>query len=272
MISVLMSVYKNDNVEHFNDAMVSIINQDVMPNQIVIVCDGPLFFEYYKSIDYFKEKFDFSGVKFTLVKLPKNVGLGLALKEGVAHCEEKYILRMDSDDISRVNRIDVMNKFILENPEVDAFGSHIEEFTNVLGDLGRFRRVPLVAEDIIRFGKKRNPMNHVTMCIKKDSLIGVGSYESVIYHEDYFLWVKMILAGFKLRNIDDCLVDVRVGNDLIGRRIGLNYFKLEVNFAKKCFIAGYFNAYDYVRYLAPRFFFRIMPSSLLNSIYSQLRA
>lgn len=271
MISILMSVYKNDNIEHFKCAIFSVLNQTKLPRQVVLVCDGPLSSEYYQEIDFYKEEFLALGVKFSLVKLDDNVGLGLALKEGVKFCEEKYVLRMDSDDISRANRIAVVEDFIRDQPEVDGFGTHIEEFVDSAGDLGRFRKVPLSAVDIAIYGKKRNPMNHVTMCIKKDALVNVGSYESVLYHEDYFLWVKMIMAGCKLKNLDECLVDVRVGNDLIGRRIGFGYFKLEYLFAKRCFNIGYFSLFDFGRYLLPRSIIRMLPKSILNKIYGQLR-
>ena len=38
--SVLMSAYKNDNVEFFSQAMDSILGQTVAPDQIVLVRDG----------------------------------------------------------------------------------------------------------------------------------------------------------------------------------------------------------------------------------------
>ena len=40
--SVLMSVYAKEKPEYFDEAIQSILNQTVMTNDFVIVCDGPL--------------------------------------------------------------------------------------------------------------------------------------------------------------------------------------------------------------------------------------
>lgn len=40
--SVLMCVYKNDNPDHFQQALASVINQTVKPSEIVLVVDGPV--------------------------------------------------------------------------------------------------------------------------------------------------------------------------------------------------------------------------------------
>ena len=38
----------------------------------------------------------------------------------------------------------------------------------------RVRACPKAHEDIVKMGKKRNPMNHVSACIKTDALKKVG--------------------------------------------------------------------------------------------------
>ena len=40
--SVLLSVYKNEKPEYLQVALESMVNQTLMPNEIVIVQDGPL--------------------------------------------------------------------------------------------------------------------------------------------------------------------------------------------------------------------------------------
>ena len=47
--SVLMSVYKNEKVEYFVQAVESLLNQTVVPEQIVLVRDGPVYEELQKS-------------------------------------------------------------------------------------------------------------------------------------------------------------------------------------------------------------------------------
>ena len=40
--SVLMSIYKKENVDYFKECIDSLLNQTILPNEIVIVKDGPL--------------------------------------------------------------------------------------------------------------------------------------------------------------------------------------------------------------------------------------
>ena len=54
--SVLMSVYKNDNYEWLEEAIISIMNQTVKTDDFVIVEDGPITSELESVIDKYKEK------------------------------------------------------------------------------------------------------------------------------------------------------------------------------------------------------------------------
>ena len=53
--SVLMSVYYKENPEHFQKAMESILNQELKPNEIILIEDGPLTTELYKKINMFNK-------------------------------------------------------------------------------------------------------------------------------------------------------------------------------------------------------------------------
>ena len=271
-LSVLMSIYIKDDFNFLKDAFDSLLYQTTQPYEVIVVCDGDLYSEHFNIVDEYIELFKDKRVSCSLVKLPVNVGLGLALASAVSSCNGDYILRMDSDDLCRPNRIEDLLNFIRNNHGFDVYGSQIEEFNILPNDLGRIRSVPLNHDDIHKFCKLRNPMNHVTVCIKKSSLLEVNSYESVLYHEDYYLWVKFLTHGFKLINASTVSVDVRVGNDLVGRRKGYSYFRHELNFALKCKEIGFFSYYDLSRYILLRFFIRMLPKRGLSFVYSKLRS
>lgn len=214
--SVLMSVYKNDEVLFLKRALSSIYEeQTVKPEQIVIVIDGPITSELQQVITNFYNKYE---EVVTLVPLKSNVGLGEALRIGTTYCRNEYIFRMDSDDISNKFRFEKQIKFIIENPEIDVIGTNIFEFHTNTDEQMMIRMVPEKHKDIVRLAKKRNPMNHVTVCIKKSSLEKCGGYESLLLLEDYYLWLKMIVSGCTLANINEPLVYVRVGNGFISKR------------------------------------------------------
>lgn len=215
--SVLMSVYKNDSPDFLDTALKSIYDyQTRKPDEIVVVFDGPLTKELYSVLDAFKE-----GKKGILKYYPQkeNKGLGEALRIGSEYCTGDYIFRMDSDDVSDSMRFEKQIAYIEQHPEVDVLGTDIAEFIESPDEENkRVRACPAEHKDIVRMGKKRNPMNHVTVCIKKSALEKSGGYKTLFLLEDYYLWLNMIIAGCTLANMNEALVYVRVGNGFDSKR------------------------------------------------------
>lgn len=214
--SVLMSVYKNDNPDFLRIALESIYEKQIVkPDEIVVVFDGPLNENLYMVLDEFREG------KENIVKyFPQNVnrGLGEALRIGSEYCTCDYILRMDSDDISDEHRFERQILYVENHPEIDVLGTDIAEFQETPNEDMRIRSCPEKHEDIVNMGKRRNPMNHVTVCMKRTALEKSGGYRTLLLLEDYYLWLNMIAAGCKLANIHESLVYVRVGNGFDSKR------------------------------------------------------
>ncbi len=214
--SVLMSVYKNDDPELLKEALESIYEKQTRkPDEIVIVCDGPLT----EGLDLVLEEFikDKSNIVQCL-RLETNQGLGEALRQGSRRCTGDYIFRMDSDDLSDPRRFEVQAAFVEAHPEIDVLGTDIAEFCESLDEDMRVRACPTTHDEIAQMAKRRNPMNHVTVCMKRQALIDCGGYEEVALLEDYYLWLKMITAGCQLANIHESMVYVRLGNDFNNKR------------------------------------------------------
>ncbi|MBR5178605.1 MAG: glycosyltransferase [Lachnospiraceae bacterium] len=221
--SILMSVYREDSPEYFKVALDSIYQkQTKKPDEIVIVEDGPVTEELRQVVrDFVKETKLENPDCNNLVKvivLKKNAGLGIALREGANNCIGDYIIRMDSDDISLPERIEILDSYLSQHPEIDALGTDIGEFIEDPGKIVRHRVCPADHESIVKMSKKRNPMNHVSCAIKRSSLEKIGNYRSLSLIEDYFLWVRMIAHDMRLANINQSLVAVRIGNGFEKRR------------------------------------------------------
>lgn len=214
--SVLMSVYKKDKPEFLKIALESVYNsQTLKPNEFVLVFDGPLTEELYRVVNEFEED---KKELLKIVRLDENKGLGNALKEGTKFCSNELIFRMDSDDISDPKRFEKQIKFMIENPDVDCLGTYIAEFENFLAEKKKIRIVHEKHKDIVKMARRRNPMNHVSVCMRKSALESCGGYEEIKLLEDYYLWLKMIVGGYKLANIPEPLVYVRVGNGFHSKR------------------------------------------------------
>ena len=215
--SVLMSVYKNDSPDFLKIALESVYEkQTLKPDEIVVVFDGPLTEDLYSVLDAFK-----AGKESVVKYYPQeqNKGLGEALRIGATYCTCDYVLRMDSDDISDEHRFEKQMEYVSLHPDVDVLGADIAEFNESPDeDTMRKRVCPSDHADIVAMSKTRSPMNHVTVAIKRSALMDSGNYESILLLEDYFLWLKMIVAGCKFANINETLVYVRVGNGFNSKR------------------------------------------------------
>ena len=111
MFSVLQPVYYKEKASHLYAALQSIVNQTLLPDEVVLVKDGPLTEALECVIDNFKQE-NLMDVK--TVVLEENVGLGLALQQGVLACKNSIIARMDSDDIALPNRFRLQYDFMQE--------------------------------------------------------------------------------------------------------------------------------------------------------------
>ena len=267
--SVLMSVYKNDSPVFLKEALESVYEkQSRKPDEIVVVFDGPLTKNLYEVLEKYRV-----GKENIVVYLPQEVnqGLGEALRIGSNVCTGDYILRMDSDDISAEDRFKKQIDYVEKHPEIDVLGTDIAEFQNSPDEENlRIRRCPEKHDDIVKMGKKRNPMNHVSVCIKKEALVKCGGYKTLLLLEDYYLWLRMIGAGCKLANIHESLVYVRVGNGFDSKRGSKSRIKGWKVLQKYMLSIGMVNKQEALRNMVYINIFVRTPSWLKKIVYSKL--
>lgn len=247
--SVLMSVYYKENYKFLDEALNSIFNQSLRPNQVVLVEDGKLTPELDEIVLKYENKYK---KIIKVIKFDSNRGLGKALQDGLLECSNEIVFRMDSDDICRNDRFEKQMKFLIENTDVDVIGSNIFEFKDNINENMRKKVMP-IGENIRAYAEKRNPLNHMTVGFKKSAVLECGGYLPMLYLEDYYLWIRMLIKGKKINNINEELVYARIGNGFEKRRgnksqmVGwkkLQKYMLDCNFInKRRYFANIFNMF-----------------------------
>lgn len=225
--SVLMSVYKKEKPEFLKMAMESIFNQTIKTNDFVLVCDGELTEELDYVINEFKKIY---GDVLNVIRFKKNRGLALALNDGIKYCKNDLIARMDSDDIAPEYRCELQLKKFFEDKTLEIVGGAITEFEGSPENIVSKKIMPETHEQIINYSKTRCPFNHPTVMYKKKAVFDVGGYPNICLHEDYGLWVSMLMSGAKCYNLPETLCCMRVDNGLYGRRGGFKYLKTAIQF------------------------------------------
>ena len=220
--SVAMCVYDKDNPDWFKTAVDSLLNQTVKPSQVVLVVDGPVNDVLNTVICEYEQD-----PIFKVVRLPENKGHGDARRASLENCSNELVALMDADDISAPDRFEKQLKAFEENPEVAIVGGNISEFIGNTDNIVGYRIVPETHKEICEYLKKRCPFNQVTVMFKNSDVKEVGGYIDWFWEEDYYLWLRLFLAGKKFANIPDNLCNVRVGEEMYQRRGGLKYFNSE---------------------------------------------
>lgn len=220
--SVLISVYKKENPEFLDAALTSVEQQTVIPNEIVLVEDGPIPERLQSVVADHRSKFVNT---FKVVKSIHNQGLGASLRLGTMSVSTDWIARMDSDDVSVPNRFELQLKAILNNPQLAIVGGQIQEFAGKLSNVVGYRKVPTSETQIQQFLKWRNPFNHPSVMINKNVLQKVGGYVSYGNLEDYYLWSRIIVQQYHVMNIDQVVLKMRVDKGMYQRRGKLSNLK-----------------------------------------------
>lgn len=262
--SVLMSVYYKEKPEYLKLALDSIIKQTLPAAEIVLIKDGPLTAELDNIVEQYAGAY--IGL-FRIFPLEQNVGLGKALNYGVQQCKYNLIARMDTDDIALPERFELQVKEFIKNKELVLCGGQIAEFENNPEKISGYRQVPLMQTEILKFAKKRNPFNHMTVMFKKQAVLDVGNYQDMPYFEDYWLWVRMLQKGYIVKNIEQVLVKVRAGQAMITRRYGRKYIESIYKFYYMAYNEKFCRLTNITLVLCIRIIAAMMPRKILGQIY-----
>lgn len=242
--SVLMSVYHKEKSEYLKQAIESIQTQTLSTNDFVLVCDGPL----NEQLDgVIATKQQEMGDTLNVVRLAKNGGLGNALNEGIKHCKNELVARMDSDDIAYPDRCEKQITVFNTHSKVSICSGIVEEFTTDPNTVDTKRVPPETHEEIVEFAKKRNPFNHPCVMYKKSAVEAVGSYQDFYLLEDYYLWLRMLMAGYQGYNIQEPLLHMRAGSAMYLRRAGWKYAKTQVKLFKFMKQQGFIGNGQYIK-------------------------
>lgn len=265
--SVLQTVYKNDNPEAFRISLESMLNQTVAPDEIVLVKDGKITQQLQCVVDELSEKAPGCIVQ---VQLEKNVGLGLALNEGLNRCKNELVARMDSDDVSLPNRCELQLLMFERDSELDIVGSPVKEFIddpkNIVGE----RRVPLDNESIHKYARRRDPFNHPTVMYKKSKVLLYGPYGDYRKNQDTALWIDMLSNGCKAANCKEFLLLFRFDENTYKKRKSWLNTKLLIQIRKDAYKRGFCSLGDFFVVAIAQLGIYFMPISFQRMIYTKV--
>jgi hypothetical protein len=266
--SLLMSVWIGDDAQFLQEAFVSVVqNQTRPPDDVVLVQDGPVTVELETMIARLIKT---SPVPTTLLSLDANVGLGIALDQGMAACAHDIVARMDADDIALAHRFAVQVPLV--EGGVDLVGSSLLEFGVDANDIVGRRVPPIDPAEIVRYARFHQPFNHPTVVYRRSAVEAAGGYRHLALMEDYLLFAKMIAQGCSVANVEEPLVLYRVGAGAYGRRGGVALLKSEWQLQKRLREMRFTSRMQFVRNVVIRGGYRVVPEPVRKTAYRMLIA
>jgi glycosyltransferase involved in cell wall biosynthesis len=266
--SLLMSVWGGDDPEFLDAAFRSAVHdQTRRPDDVVLVQDGPVPPPLAKVIG---ELIESSPVPTTLLPLDANVGLGVALDQGMSACAHDIVARMDADDIALPHRFAVQVPLVEQG--IDLLGSSLLEFGDDPTDVVGRRVPPIDPETIVRYARFHQPFNHPTVVYRRSAVEAAGGYRHLALMEDYLLFAKMIGQGARVGNVAEPLVLYRVGAGAYARRGGVTLLKSEWRLQRRLLEMGFTNRVQFVRNMVVRGGYRLVPELARRTAYRRLIA
>ena len=264
--SVLMSVYYKEKPEYLKQSIQSMLDQTVSTNDFVIVCDGPLTPELDAVLEDYKNQ---KPEVFNIVRLEQNVGIGAAVNEGLKHCKNELIAKMDADDIAMPERCELQIARFNSNEKLTVLGGYMDEFDEDFNHPYAMRKVPLTYEAIYNFAKRRQPFNNITVMLKKSAVIHVGGYSNMNRCEDYDLYVRLLSKGYYCENLENVLCRARVERNALSRRSSLETLKWFVKSRWNVYKIHYSSLVDFLIACTAQIIVFVCPNFIQKFLYEK---
>lgn len=270
-VAVLMCVYKNDSPCHLKLAIESILHQTYNSIDLYLFIDGKIPVDIKDAIDTYK-----TYNNFFVVANDTNIGLARGLNylidATITHTSTSYdyLARMDSDDISRLNRIESQVEFMENNLTVGVSGTWCKEFgTNFSLDV---KKLPLLHDELVNFSMTRCPFIHPTVIFRANVFkLGSRYPENTKLTEDMALWFDLLVKGVEFANLPEVLLDYRVSSDMLTRRSGFGKGMSEFTIRFKNMIALKRVTFYNIIFIFLRLGGHILPANFLKLIYKYFR-
>ena len=199
-ISVIMPVYNTG--QYLKEAIESILNQSFKNFEFIIIDDFSTDWSY-KICKKYAEKDN----RIKLFRNEKNMWISFTRNKLINLSSTNYIASQDSDDISENNRLELSFNFLENNKEY-----WVVSWNNIIiNEESKIIWYRKYSNNIKKIILKKSPISQPSSIFRKDIFLEVWWYDSNLnYWEDYDLWCKMYAKNYKIKNLENNLVRLRI--------------------------------------------------------------
>lgn len=199
LVSILMPVYNT--APYLKEAVDSMLSQTFTDFELIVLNDC--------SPDYAEMVLDTChDSRIVRYKGEKNVGLSNVLNVGIGMARGRYIARMDSDDLSLPNRLQVQVEYLENHSDIDLVSVGMQLF-GAREDVWIREQHPEKVKINALF---HSPVLHASSMWRKEAFEreGLRFRQEMVPAEDYDLWTRALVKGLKLVNLPEVLYRYRI--------------------------------------------------------------
>jgi len=205
-ISILMPCYNAAGT--IEEALTSLANQTLTDYELVAVDDGssdqtPTILNRWAGQD----------PRIHILTQP-HTGILEALNNGLAVCRAPYVARMDTDDRSHPDRLELQVQYLDNHPNTAVVGTLVAGFP--ANQVRRGFQIyldwlnALVSDESIRREIFiESPLAHPSVAFRRELVIQAGGYQEHGWPEDYDLWLRLYCSGVHFAKIPRVLLEWR---------------------------------------------------------------
>jgi glycosyltransferase involved in cell wall biosynthesis len=188
-VTVLMPVYNAE--RYVTDALESILNQTFGDFEFIVINDGSTD----KSLEILK-RYAAQDDRIRLISR-ENRGLVATLNEGLALARTPLIARMDADDISLPERLQLQAAFMDAHREVVCVGSYCDIIDATGRVIGIYSSMPTGHKEILdSLLNGVCVITHPTAMFRRERVLHAGGYDAAwMLVEDHELWLRLCASG-----------------------------------------------------------------------------
>lgn len=202
-VTVIITTY-NEKTGVFKEAVDSILNQTFEDYKLLIVIDNPDnkdIINYLKKIE--KNK------KIEILINDCNIGVPRSMNKAIDMVKSKYIAKMDADDISLPNRLQIQYDYMENNRDIDLISSGVTYMSYDGKDLYDRGMLPTGYKHVAKALSYVNLLHHPTFFGKTEMFKNV-KYRNLRYAQDYDFSCRACEKNYNVDLINDVVLKYRL--------------------------------------------------------------
>lgn len=265
----IMSIYKNDSALNVYLAIQSLLKQTYKKNIIFIYIDG----EIHKNVNALLKHISSYYSNVIIYVSAENKGLAFGLnflidKILTQYGAIKYIARMDADDISALNRIELQIEQLKNRDDIDIIGAYCKEFGNSFNVIMKSESSDEIKKNIIKY----TPLVHPTVIFKRHIFEAGHRYPMDTHQsEDLKFWFQLSIAGYNFYNLPKVLLFYRMTSETLERRVNIHKAISDLKSRVQYLKIVKTNIIKNSIFIIAQFLIKFLPKKILRLLYENFR-